>query len=47
MQNGELEALQPHQVESSTLDQSTQPAEKKTSIVVHGMYTHQGLYFFF
>jgi len=47
MQNMELEALKPHQVESSTVDQSTpcphsQPS-KKTGIVVHGLHSHQGL----
>ena len=45
MQNGELKSLKPHQVESSTVVQSSQPAKLKRGIIVHGLYTYQGLYF--
>ena len=41
MENGELLALKPHQEESSTA------CWVKTGIVVHGLYTYQGFYFFF
>ena len=47
MQNRELEALKPKQVESSKINQSTKPAKLKNGIIVHGLHTHQGLYSFF
>jgi len=42
-----LWALNLHWDESSTAVQSSQPVEYKTDIVVHGLYTHQGLNSFF
>ena len=40
MQNWKLKGLKSHQVEFSL-----QPAEETTGIIVHGLYTYQGLYF--
>ena len=45
MQNWKLKGLKFHQVEFSTVVQSLQPAEETTGIIVHGLYTYQGLYF--
>jgi len=36
-----FDALKTHQVKSSTVDQFTQLAELKPSILVHGLYIHQ------
>ena len=40
MQNGELKAFKPHQVESYTVVQYSQPVLQKNGIIVHGLYTY-------